>query len=129
MDVWQLGLTTWRLLKGLPYLRRRQRHLKSVRSVGAAGADESVDDGVDDRRRGADRAELADSFDAERIVPARRASRITRSRKSPMLPCSNERPIHVGFAEPELGVEQDGALRRLGGERAAIGSPDPSPKT
>ena len=47
-----------------PDFRRRQRHLQLHRRLAPAGARQRVDDGVDRRRRRADRAEFADAFGA-----------------------------------------------------------------
>jgi len=59
-----------RLLQRFPDLRRGERHLNPVRAVGMSGTHQGVGDGVDDRRRRPDGAELADPLGAERVVPA-----------------------------------------------------------
>jgi hypothetical protein len=37
-------------------------------AIAAAGANQGIDDGVDDRRGGPNRAKLADAFDAEGLL-------------------------------------------------------------
>ena len=67
---WDHAVLCLRLIQRLPHLLWRQRHLHLARAVAAAGASQGIDDGVDDRRGGANRAELADAFDAEGVIAA-----------------------------------------------------------